>query len=88
LLILLKFYNNKLYIISGVATICVAVANDVAPCATADHPRDALYQMQHLLNVVEDHGTQLHMKFGSDKCKLIVSGRSGKIKETKKVLEE
>ena len=54
-------------IISGVSTTCVAVVDDVAPCATADHPRDALHQMQHLLNIVEDHGTQLHMKFGSDK---------------------
>ena len=69
-------------------TTCVAVADDVAPCATGDHPRDALHQMQLLLNIVEDHGTQLHMKFGSEKCKLLVSGRAAKIKVTKSILEE
>ena len=61
----LEQYANEPDIISGVPTSCVAVADDVAPCATSDHPRDAIHQMQILLNVVEDHGTQLHMKFGT-----------------------
>jgi hypothetical protein len=28
---------------------------------------DAIHNMQLLLNIVEDHGTQLQMKFGKDK---------------------
>ena len=81
-----KLYNNEMItqlescakesdFISGVPTSSVAVADDVAPCATASHPRDAIHQMQLLLNIVEDQGTQLHMKFGAEKCKLLVSGR-------------
>jgi hypothetical protein len=86
-----KIYNNDMIEqleneafesdnISGISTSCVAVADDVAPCTTTDHPRDVLHQMQHLLSVVEDHGTQLHMKFGQDKCKLLISARPKKIK--------
>ena len=70
-----KLYNNKMIQqleeaatesdrISGVSTSCVAVADDVAPSNTADHPRDALHGMQLLLNIVEDNGKQLHMRFG------------------------
>ena len=44
--------------------------------------------MQHLLNIVEDHGTQLHMKFGQDKCKLLISGRPKQIKNVQKLLQE
>ena len=75
-------------IISGVSTSCVAVADDVAPCATASSPRDAIHQMQLLLNIVEDHGTQLHMKFGSSKCKLLISGRPSKVKAVTTLLSE
>ena len=75
-------------IIAGVPTSCVVIADDVAPCATASHPRDATHQMQLLLNIVEDHGTQLHMKFGAEKCKLLISGRSNKIKAVKTILNE
>ena len=94
-----KVYNNEMIeqleqcakeqdIIAGVPTSCVAIADDVAPCATASHPRDAIHQMQLLLNIVEDHGTQLHMKFGADKCKLLISGRPTKIKAVKAILNE
>ena len=65
----------------------MAVTNDVTPCATSDHPREVLHQMQHLLNVVEDHGTQLHMKFGQNKCKLLISGRTTKIKSVQSLLQ-
>ena len=92
-----KLYNNEMIkqlelaarepdFISGVPTSCVAVADDVAPCATASHPRDAIHQMQLLLNIVEDQGTQLHMKFGADKCKLLVSGRPNKFKAVNALL--
>ena len=43
--------------------------------------------MQDLLSVVEDHGTQLHMKFGKDKCKLLISGRPKKIKIVQSLLQ-
>ena len=73
--------------ISGISTSCVAVADDVAPSATGDLPRDVLHNMQLLLHVVEDHGTQLHMKFGKDKCRLLVSGRPKKIKSVLELLK-
>ena len=93
-----KIYNNEMIqqlekaatewdIISGISTSCVAVADDVAPCATAANPRDALHQMQYLLNIVEDHGTQLHMKFGQDKCKLLISARPKQIKNVQALLQ-
>ena len=67
----LEKYVGQPEIISGVPTSCVAVVDDVATCAyaTADHPRDAIHQMQILLNIVEDHGTQHKMEFGTDNCK-------------------
>ena len=77
--------NDK---ISGIPTSCVAVADDVAPCTTAEHPRDALHSMQHLLNVVEDHGNQLHMKFGKDKCRLLISARPKMVKYVEQMLRE
>ena len=94
-----KLYNNQMIKqleeeateddkISGIPTTCVAVADDVAPCATAEHPRDALHSMQHLLNVVEDHGTQLHMRFGKAKCKLLISGRPKMVKTVENMLKE
>ena len=78
------FETDKIF---GISTSCIAVADDVAPCATSDHPRDALHHMQHLLSVVEDHGTQLHMKFGKDKCKLLISGRQKKVKSVEALLQ-
>ena len=95
-----KLYNNRMIEqleaaatnqfdkIDSVATSCVAVADDVAPCATAEHPVDAVHQLQHLLYIVEDHGAQLHMKFGVDKCKLLIAGRQGKIKQVEQLLKE
>ena len=66
-----NLYNNKMIQqleeeatqtnkISFIPTSCVAVADDVVPCTTAEHPLDALHNMQHLLNVVEDYCKQLH----------------------------
>ena len=40
------------------------------------------------INIVEDHGSQLHMKFGAEKCKLLISGRPSKMKTTLAILEE
>ena len=73
--------------ISGISTSCVAVADDVAPCATAVNPRDALHQMQYMLSIVEDHGTQLHMKFGQEKCKLLISARPKQIRNVQALLQ-
>ena len=94
-----KLYNNQMIKqleeqatendkISGIPTSCVTVADDVAPCATAEHPRDALHNMQHLLNVVEDHGTQLHMRFGKEKCKLLISARPKMVKHVEGMLND
>ena len=53
-----------------------------------DHPRDVVSQMQHLLHVVEDHGTQLHMNFGKEKCRLLISARPKMIKSVEKLLKD
>ena len=74
--------------IAGISTSCVAVADDVAPSNTANHPRDALHGMQLLLNIVEDNGKQLHMQFGKEKCKLLISGRPQKVKRVENLLKE
>ena len=42
----------------------MALADDCAPTVTDAEPREALHKMQILLNIVEHHGTQLHMEFG------------------------
>ena len=44
--------------------------------------------MQLLLNIVEDHGIQNHIQFGTDKCKLLISARPGKIKAVEAFLKE
>ena len=43
--------------------------------------------MQLLLNIVECHGTQLHMEFGVSKCKLLITARSKKLKEVETLLQ-
>ena len=42
---------------SGVSTSCLAVADNVAPCETADHPLEALHQMQHPLRIMGQNST-------------------------------
>ena len=92
-----KLYGNKMLlnleeqctnldIMAGAETNVIAIADDVAPCATGDDPRDALHKMQLLLNVVEDQGTQHHMEFGTDKCKLLIAARPGKLKAVETIL--
>ena len=94
-----KIYNNDMIrdlelacteddFLAGVPSTVVAVADDVAPTTTASSPREAIHKMQLLLNIVETHGTQLHMKFGVDKCKLLISARPKKLKEVETLLEE
>ena len=93
-----KLYNNEMIHqleeaatpsdrVSGISTSCVAVADDVAPCVTADDPREALHKMQNLLSVVEDNGNQLHMKFGKKKCKLLISGRPNMIRKVQSLMK-
>ena len=56
-------------------TNAIAILDDVAPCAIAENPREAIHRMQLLLNIVEDHGIQNHIEFGTAKCKLLISAR-------------
>ena len=37
--------------------------DDVAPCATAENPKDSIHSMQLVLNILEEHGTQNHIEF-------------------------
>ena len=67
-------------LIAGVVENVIAVADDVAPCSTGKTPRDAIHSMQLLLNIVEVHGTQNHIKFGKDKCKLLIAARTSKLR--------
>ena len=66
----------------------VAVADDVAHTVTDGDPRQAIHNLQLLLNITEVHGHQLHMEFGISKCKLLISGRPKKVKETEKILND
>ena len=69
----LEAHSMKEDVIAGVATNVIAIADDVAPCAMAESPREVVHRMQLLLNIVEDHGVQNHMEFGKDKCKLLIA---------------
>ena len=70
-----------------VPTNCVTVADDVAPTVTGDTGREAVHELQLLLNIVEAHGEQLYMTFGVDKCKLLISGRPRKIQALEALLQ-
>ena len=74
-------------IIAGKITNVIAVADDVAPCAVADTPRDVLHRMQILLNIVEVHGVQNHMEFGKDKCELLIAARPAKLRAVEELLK-
>jgi hypothetical protein len=82
----LEDHGVKEDIIAGSVTNVIAVADDVAPCAIADNPREVLHRMQILLNVVEVHGVQNHMEFGKDKCELLIAARPGKLRAVEELL--
>jgi hypothetical protein len=65
---------------ANVGANVIAIADDVAPCAAADNPREVIHRMQLLLNIVEDHGT--------DKCKLLISPQPGKVKAVEALLKK
>ena len=44
--------------------------------------------MQLLLNIADDHGTQNHIQFGTDKCKLLICARPGNIRAVETLLKE
>jgi hypothetical protein len=71
---------------AGHPTSVVALADDCAPTVTDAEPREVLHKMQILLNIVEYHGTQLHMEFGVSKCKLLITARNKKLKEVEQLL--
>ena len=70
------------------ATNVIAIADDVAPCVTAENPREVLHRMQIMLNIVENHGTQSQIKFGKSKCKLLITARPGKLRKIETLLNE
>ena len=73
---------------AGHPTSVVALADDLAPTVMDSSTRDVLHKMQLLLNIVESHGNQLHMEFGENKCKLLITARSKKLKEVENLLSE
>ena len=84
----IELHSQKEDYMENVGANVIAIADDVAPCAAADNPRDVIHRMQLLLNIVEDHGIQNHIQFGTDKCKLLISARPGKIKAVEALLKE
>ena len=83
-----KNYNNEMVreleqacpvtdIMAGHPTSVVALATD---------PRDVAHKLQLLLNIVECHGSQLHMEFGVSKCKLLITARPKKLKLMEEML--
>ena len=92
-----KLYNNEMVrdlelacsdtdMMAGHPTSVVALADDCAPTVTDIEARDALHKMQILLNIVESHGSQLHMEFGASKYKLLITARPKKLKEVEQLL--
>ena len=92
-----KNYNNEMVrdleqactntdMVAGHSTSVVALADDLSPTVTDSDPRDVLHKMQIMLNIVEIHGSQLHMKFGISKCKLLISARPKKLKQVEELL--
>ena len=84
----LESHNHKEDLMAGSVINVIAIADDVAPCAIAENPREAIQRMQLLLNIVEDNGTQNHIEFGVDKCKLLICARPGKLREVEKLLNQ
>ena len=76
------------WLVSGHPCSVVAVADDVAPTSRGTHPREALSNLQNLLYIVEDWGRQLHITFGVDKCRLLISAKPHKLKQVKVILQE
>ena len=74
--------------IDGVPTNVTVIADDVAPCAMAENPREVVHRMQLLLNIVEVHGVQNHMEFGTEKCKLLITARRGKLRAVEALLKD
>ena len=60
----------------------------MTPSITVSSPREAVHKMELLLNIVETQGIQLHMKFGVDKCKLLISARPKKLREVEDLLKQ
>jgi hypothetical protein len=54
---------------------------------TDTDPRDVLHKMQLLLNIVECHGSQLHMEFRASKCKLLLTARNKQLKVVENLLQ-
>ena len=84
----LELHGRTEDLMAGAMTNVIAIADDVAPCVTAENPRDVIHRMQLLLDIVEDHGTQNHIEFGTDKCKLLISARPGKLRKVENLLQE
>ena len=61
--------------IGGHPTNVVALADDIAPTSIGKHPREAIHRLQNMLYIVEDWGTQLHIKFGLHKCELLITAK-------------
>ena len=74
--------------IAGHPSSVVAVADDVAPTSRGILPREALHNLQNLLNIVEDWGHQLHIKFGIEKCPFLISARKKKYRQVLDILKE
>ena len=72
--------------LAGVPTSVVGLADDTAPTSLGMTPREAIHNLQPLLYIVENHGRWLHLQFGK-KCKLLITAKPYKLKETEKILQ-
>ena len=71
---------------AGHPTSILCVADDETPSSSNPSPRIAISDMQVLLSAVETHGSDFHISYGVPKCKLLVSARPAKKKETLDIL--
>ena len=72
---------------AGHPTSILCVADDEPPSTSSTSPRLAISDMQVLLLAVETHGTSFHISYGVPKCKLLVSARPSKKKQTLEIVQ-
>ena len=65
----------------------MGLADDTAPTSSGKTPREAIHHLQPLLYIVQHHGTQLHLTFGVDKCKLLITAKPHKLKAVENILK-
>ena len=92
-----KIYVNNMLIdlegacgedrLAGLPASVVGLADDTAPTSSGRTAREAVHNLQPLLFIVQQHGVHLHLQFGVDKCKLLITAKPHKLKSVENLLK-